>query len=145
MMILSRSQSSKDEELLSYKDQVSKKMMDVMNAARSVIVTPLVGQEMIYGAKEDEAKRFLEISPEPDDLSAFPFLSEEVGITAESALELAQLWSQTGPQWRITAAKLEGLRMKFKSDMVSAQTKTEVDQLASYFEASMKLSFSEPT
>lgn len=78
-------------------------------AVRSRYITVLPGQEMIYLAKETEALRFL--AEAPATLDGYPMLSAEVGITAPSAYELAQLWANMAALWRGIAASIEAIRL----------------------------------
>lgn len=82
-------------------------------AARERIqyVTPLPGQDMIYLAKEAEAIRWLAADPAPSDLTGYPLLAGELGITAETPDQLAQLWVNLGQIWRGLAAEIETLRL----------------------------------
>ena len=78
--------------------------------ARQKYITTSPGQEMIYLAKEREALAYL---PNPtDDLSTYPMLEAEIGVTAPTARELAQLWANVSVQWRAIAARIEGTRMR---------------------------------
>ena len=51
--------------------------------------------------------------PNPiDDLSTYPMLEAEIGVTAPTAWELAQLWANVSVQWRAIAARIEGTGMR---------------------------------
>nr|WP_321457622.1 hypothetical protein [uncultured Cohaesibacter sp.] len=91
-----------------------------INEARASLMTDMIGQEMIYLAKEQEAKDW-QAATKPD-LANFPLLSAEVGITASSADELASLWLSMADQWRQKAASLEAIRLKAKADIGAAET-----------------------
>nr|WP_319389627.1 hypothetical protein [uncultured Cohaesibacter sp.] len=89
-------------------------------AERAALLTDMVGQEMIYLAKEAEAKAW-QAATNPD-LADYPLLAAEVGITANDADTLAALWLSMADQWRQTAARLEAIRLKAKADVGAAQT-----------------------
>ena len=78
---------------------------------RTLFVTDLPGQQMIYLAKEAEAGAYLAESPEPASLGQYPLIAAEVGITADTALELALYWQGTANQWRALAASIEQIRL----------------------------------
>ena len=72
-------------------------------------ITDLPGQEMVYMAKETEARAWL-AAPAPD-VTAYPLLSAEIGITAPDADQLAQVWVNLAAMWRGAAAGIEGERL----------------------------------
>ena len=74
-------------------------------------ITAIPGQDMIYLAKEAEALRWLAADPAPDDLTRYPLLAAEIGITAETPDQLAQLWVHLGQIWRGLAAGIETQRL----------------------------------
>lgn len=76
---------------------------------RTLFITELPAQQMIYLAKEAEALAYLAATPA--DLGQYPLIAAEVGITADTALALAQLWVGTANQWRALAANIEAIRL----------------------------------
>lgn len=82
-------------------------------AARERIrhITPVPGQDMIYLAKETEAIRWLTADPVPTDLAGFPLIAAEIGVTAETADQVAQLWVNLGQIWREITARIEAVRL----------------------------------
>ena len=82
---------------------------DAASSLRQHYITVIPGQEMIYLAKEAEAVRYLG-DPAPD-MAEYPMLSAEVGITAPTAYELAQLWANMSALWRQVAAQIETARL----------------------------------
>lgn len=78
-------------------------------AARARFVTIAAGQEMIYLAKEAEAHRFR--AAPTADLSTYPFLAAEVGITAPTPAALADVWATAAAQWRAIGAMIEQARL----------------------------------
>lgn len=93
-------------------------------AARSALITDLPGQQMIYLAKEAEARAFL-ADPAPD-LAAYPLLAAEVGLTAPDAQALAQIWLNMAMLWRNAAAGLEATRLALGAAIDAATTVAEV-------------------
>lgn len=78
---------------------------------RSRHITNIPGQDMIYMAKEAEALRYLAEPSEPVDLAEYPLIAAEVGITAETAHQMAMAWANMGGLWRSVAAHIEGARL----------------------------------
>ena len=77
--------------------------------ARAAYITTLPGQQMIYLAKEAEARAYI-ADPAPD-LANYPLLSAEVGITAPDAWQLAQIWLAMADLWCNAAAQIEAWRL----------------------------------
>lgn len=95
-----------------------------ITAARAPLITILPGQEMIYLAKEAEARAWLTATA--PDLADYPLLSAEIGLTAPTAAELADLWLTMSRQWRMAAAALEALRLTIKAAIDAAETPAEI-------------------
>ena len=127
-LVLSRSPESKAGELEQRKADTIKEVNAKIGAVREEYITPIPGQEMIYSAKEEEAKAFNVITPRPTDLSEFPFLDAEIGITAPSAQELADLWIQMAADWRTIGPLLEQLRLGTIEAVRAATTPAEIEQ-----------------
>lgn len=95
-------------------------LADRITAARAAMITTLPGQEMIYLAKEAEAKAWLaDRAPAPAD---YPLISAEVGITAPDAAALVQIWLNMAALWRGAAAQLEALRLTTAAAIEAAGT-----------------------
>jgi hypothetical protein len=127
-LVLTRTPESKINELEQLKATRIKEVNAKIGAMRERYITPIPGQEMIYSAKEEEAKAFNAITPRPTDLSEFPFLEAEIGITAPSAQELADLWIQMATDWRTIGPLLEQLRLGTIGAVRAATTAAEVEQ-----------------
>ncbi|KPP88744.1 MAG: hypothetical protein HLUCCO07_11975 [Rhodobacteraceae bacterium HLUCCO07] len=116
-----------------------RKLIGEINTAigkmRQAHITALPGQEMIYTAKEAEAKAYLAEDPEPEDLDDYPFLAAEVGVTAETPYQLAQIWLYMASEWRTVGPQLENLRLALIGDAEAATTPEEVDQVRVAVEA----------
>lgn len=100
-------------------------------AARTQFMTDIPGQEMIYLTKEAEALRYLS-DPQPD-LTAYPLLTAETGITAPTADQLAQIWANMGALWRSAAAISERVRMTALIAIEAAQSEAELAQILEGF------------
>lgn len=78
---------------------------------RKTFVTDLPGQQMLYLAKEAEARAYV-ADPAPD-MADYTLMSAEIGagLTAPDAWSLAQLWLNMGAQWRQVAGLIETARL----------------------------------
>lgn len=112
---------------------------ETINETRSMFVTPLVGQDSIYLAKEQEAIRYLSQNPEPTNLNGYYHLQNEVGITAETAYQLAQMWVNMGEQWRYVSGIIEGCRMKAYKSLNDATTLEDIDEVIPQLIAELSL------
>lgn len=88
--------------------------------ARTAYITVLPGQDMIYLAKEAEARAWI-ADPVPNPAN-YPLLVAEIGITAPDAAALTQLWLNLAALWRAAAAQLEALRMSVGAAIDAAET-----------------------
>lgn len=106
---------------------------------RLTFITDIPGQQMLYAAKEQEATAYLAASPEPADLSAFPLMAAEVGpgLTAPTALGLAQLWAAMAAQWRGMAAMIENARLSTIYGVEAAPDRAAIEQIVAGFMAAM--------
>lgn len=100
---------------------------DAASSLRGHYITVIPGQEMIYLAKEAEAVRYL--SETPTTLDGFPMLAAEVGITAPTAYELAQLWANMSALWRGIAAQIETARLGAIYQIETAPDAAAVDAI----------------
>ena len=92
---------------------------------------------MIYLEKEREAKSFM-LDPEPVQAN-YPMIYAEVGITAETDYQVAQLWMNMSVYWRTVSAQLESLRLSYcglvDAATSVAQMKMIFDQFTSYVDS----------
>lgn len=108
-----------------HKGQGLNKTKELIALARQTFITDLPGQDAIYLAKENEAVSYLAASNPV--LADYPLLAAEVGITAATATELANMWITMAQQWRTIAAQLEAARMTANASIGSATTVTEIN------------------
>ncbi|MBJ2150597.1 hypothetical protein [Paracoccus sp. IB05] len=92
--------------------------------ARAGLITALPGQDMIYLAKEAEARAW--VAATDPDLATFPLLSAETGITAPDPDQLAQLWLNMADLWRSAAAGLEALRLSTQAAIAAAGSPEDI-------------------
>lgn len=136
MISLNRSATSKEKELAAARTAAVGHINTVVGQLRVKFITSLPGQEMIYSAKEAEAKAFLAEDPEPLDLTGYPFLAAEVGITAANARDLADLWLAMAASWRTVGPQLETLRLGAITAIEDAADVAEITARLAAFDAS---------
>lgn len=105
---------------------------------RTGFITAIPGQEMIYGDKEAEALAYLALDPEPADLSGFRWMPGEIGVTATTPYELAQVWVNTAAMWRIIGPQLEHLRLGTIAQVQAATTPAAIDAILSSFTTTLQ-------
>lgn len=82
-------------------------------------ITPGNGQAMTYQQKVAEAQAFKATSnPQPSD---YPILSSEVGITADTLDEVANIVLAAFAQWQQIGALIESIRLGAKRDIDAAE------------------------
>ncbi|UZD70819.1 hypothetical protein [Brucella sp. JSBI001] len=82
-------------------------------------ITPGNGQAMTYQQKVTEAQAFKAATdPQPE---AFPMLSSEVGITAPTIDEVADVVLAAYAQWQQIGAAIEAIRLGAKRDIDAAE------------------------
>ena len=106
-----------------------------VSAIRHAFVTDLPGQEMIYLAKEAEARAWL-AATDPA-LADYPFLQAEVGLTAATPAALAALWITMAAQWRAIAAQIEAARMTAIGAIGAATTPAEAEAAVAALQAAL--------
>ena len=104
---------------------------------RAKYITTIEGQEMLYLDKEREAVAFLS-DPEPNMLN-YPFISKEIGVTATSGQELAQIWLNSSYMWRQVAAELEKQRFQALNSINTASTYDEIESIVEEFKSDVSI------
>lgn len=99
--------------------------------ARAAYITTLPGQQMIYMAKEAEARAYV-ADPAPD-MTRYPLLSAEIGLTAPDAWQLAQIWLALSDLWRQAAARIEAWRLGATAQIEAAGTVEKVETVVGAF------------
>lgn len=94
-------------------------------AIRARFVTQIPAQEMLYLRKEAEARAWI-ADPAPD-LADYPLLAAEIGVTAPTAAELAQIWLNLAQIWISVAAPLETARLSGVGALEGAATDEAID------------------
>ena len=106
-----------------------------VSAIRRAFISDLPGQEMIYQAKETEARAFLAASS--PQIADYPFIAAEVGKTADTPDALVRLWLAMAAQWRAVAAQIEGARMTANAAIAAATTAEEAEDAVAVLQAAI--------
>lgn len=120
-------QTLQAEDLAALRSSFRRLIEDLISDVRLRFITDIPGQEAVYLSKADEAHAYLATTPEPSNLNEFPLLQAEVGITAGTATDLAQLWLANQAAWRQIAAILEGIRMAGYAAVDAATSAAEME------------------
>lgn len=104
----------------------SRRVDAAAEAVRQQFITPGSGQAMVYAAKQDEARRYLESVPPPADLTLYPLMEAEVGLTAATPHDLAVLWTTMEAAWLVAAAAIEKKRLSAKKAIEAAGSPAEI-------------------
>lgn len=91
---------------------------------RLYFLTDIPGQDLLYAAKEAEARRWV-ADTEPSEAD-YPLLLAETGITAPTSDQLAQVWLNLAAMWRVDAARLERTRQALLRDIEAATSADEI-------------------
>ena len=99
------------------------------NDVRARWATP--GKHQIYADKRMEAERYLAAVQidAPPDMTQFPYLSAETGLTAETAIDLAELWIYMDSQWKQVAALIEQISIGAKAQIKTAQSAAQINDI----------------
>jgi hypothetical protein len=103
--------------------------------ARQRFITALPGQDMIYLRKEAEARAFLAASD--PSLADYPMIAAEVGVTAETAYQVAQVWIYMSQSWQAVAASLEAIRLTASNAIGAAADDAAIAAALAAFEAAL--------
>ncbi len=97
-------------------------------AARGQYLTPGSGQAIVYTRKEEEARRLLAAvaAGQAIDPAAYPHLAAEVGITAPTIEEVANVVVAMADAWSAISAQIEGIRLSAKAALAGAATPAEI-------------------
>lgn len=109
--------------------------VDIVNRrageVRAGFVTDILGQEMLYKTKEEEARAYV-ADPAPD-IANYPLIQGEIGITAPDGYQLAQLWLNMSVQWKQIAAQIETARLGAIAQIETATSRAQIDAIVAAY------------
>lgn len=112
-----------DRTLDEWKGMLTMKIDSDAEAARLRYITAGSGQAMTYQQKAQEAAAVLSLVGTGNiDESAYPLLAAEIGITAPTLFEVAQVVDGAFQAWRVVGGRIEGLRLGGKAAVAAAGT-----------------------
>lgn len=109
------------------------KILSLTATIRKQFITEAPGQEMIYLAKQEEAKAWLS-DPTPA-LANYPLISAEIGVTGQDGYQISQIWLYMAATWIQVAAVIEGARIQHMNMVDAALTSSQAEGAALAFEA----------
>lgn len=90
---------------------------------RKKYITAGEGQALTYQRKAEEARACLSASdPQPAD---YPMLAAEIGITADTLIEVAEVVNAANAAWLVIGAEIEAARLGAKVAIDAASTAEE--------------------
>lgn len=87
------------------KANASAQVNEIRGSTRLKYITDLPGQDALYAAKREEAVAYLS-DPDPDD-NLYPLVKSEIGETAPTGFEVAQIFLNLNDLWREAAGAID--------------------------------------
>lgn len=106
--------------LTEWKAFLTEKIDAEAEATRLNFITAGSGQAMTYQQKSQEAAAVL--ADQEPTAEKYPLLAAEIGITAETLEEVAQIVDAAYQAWRVVGGRIEGLRLGAKAAVTAALT-----------------------
>lgn len=102
---------------------------------RAQFITQITGQEIVYQHKEAEAEAYLS-DPSPD-ISNYPFIAAEVGLTGDTAADVAETYARMAGDWRTIGSALERIRIGALNAIEAAPDTEAVESAEAVFSESL--------
>lgn len=135
-MTLTRIVGRKNLDLLRF--QAEQAVDRFADRVRARFATP--GKHTIYDRKLREAERYLEAlaaNKPPANLSKFPYLASETGLSAPTTEALAQLWIAMNEQWETVSPAIEQITVGAKAQVRNARDKSTIDAIVAQTTAAL--------
>ena len=90
-------------------------------------------KHQIYADKREEARRYLKAVQDGEQTGEadYPYLYAEVGITAATLADLANLWISLNNSWRSVSASIEKITLRAKKQIREASGQAAIDLIVS--------------
>ena len=140
IITIARSPTSQSAELETLKADGMDKINAYAGKIRRKYISDIIGQDMMYLRKEQEAIEYLRLSAltaDPVSLDDFPFLRREALALGQSGYELSQVILYQAQLWLDIGPRMEGLRVGAGDDLSRALSGPEIDLIISDFETNM--------
>lgn len=112
-----------------------KEICAVIGRQREKWVTQIPGQETVYQIKLEEGIAHL-ADPDPD-MADYPLLNAELGVTADTAAEVAQVYVNLNAIRKQALADLEKVRLTAVNAVENATSQAEIDAALATLYASL--------
>lgn len=122
-------------DLVTAQDRARQAVNQARGAARLRYITDIPGQQMVYADKEAQAAAWL-ADPAPDP-AHYPAITAEIGITAPTAHEVAQIYLNEAALWRQISAGIEGVAMAAHAAIDAATTAEACEAVAAGIEGQL--------
>ena len=124
-----RSQDEKADYLLEAKSQAKLSVQSIRAEFRLRFIPDILGQELQYMAKYEEAKAFVDLTargsiPTPDD---FPMIYSEVGITATTPEQVVQVFLNLNYIWRVSSGAVDRICFESQNQVDNSSSVEEID------------------
>ncbi|MEC8197347.1 MAG: hypothetical protein VX228_13795 [Pseudomonadota bacterium] len=132
MQVLTRSAASKSAVLNAQKRAAKRALAEAVGETRARFITSIPGQELTYIEKERQALALLAATPEPDpadpaDSAAYAFIFQEVGVTALTPYQVAQVIAHMAEAWRGLGPLIERERLAASAAIDAAQDPAQIE------------------
>lgn len=114
-------------ELEAHRQGATARIASLRGQARLAYITDLPGQDMLYIAKAEEAAAYLS-DPAPADAD-YPLVMSEVGITAPTAYEVAQVFANLNALWKYAAGSLDAACFQAEAAVQQAPDIATIDAI----------------
>ncbi len=119
--------------ITSAKLQAVEHVNNVIGEKRKAFVTDLPGQQMIYLRKEEEARAWV-ADPGTPDIADYTLMGAEIGVTAATGDEIAQIWLNLSALWVGAAAYYENIRLSTINAINAAPTIAAIELILGAFD-----------
>ena len=105
-------------ELTEAKTLAMREITTMRGKMRMVYITDIPGQDMLYMAKMEEARAY--VAAAHPDIADFPLIESEVGVTAPTADEVAQVFLNLNALWRDAAGQIDAACFQAEGAVMAA-------------------------
>lgn len=123
----------KTEVSVAQKERALEAIREIRTQSRLLFVSDIPGQSAVYVAKNEEAIQLLTAYSFDDEipLSDFPLIASEVGVTAATAWDVAQVFANLNLLWRHAAGAVDGACFRAEAAVNQATTPGAVEAVVS--------------
>lgn len=116
-----------------YKQQMYRDVDNRAEQERLKYITNGSGQSLVYRQKEWEAKQYLndleDMDPSTPNIDDYPHIKSEIGITAETPLEVATIIATQAYTWLQISAYIEAKRLHAKNQITNSSLISEINTI----------------